>query len=38
MTVLHPGILTDQLDVNTHVVRRHIAERPDRSPAGQLNP
>ncbi len=38
MTVLHPDILTDQLDVNTHVVRRHIVERPDRVPAGQLNP
>ena len=38
ITMLRPGVLTDQLDVNTHVVRRHIAERADRVPAGQINP
>jgi lysophospholipase L1-like esterase len=33
-----PNALMDKLEVGTHVVRRHIAERPDRSPAGLLNP
>ena len=33
-----PNALTDKLEVNTHVVRRHIAERADRVPAGQINP
>ncbi len=32
-----PNALMDKLDVNTHVIRRHIAEQPDRSPAGQLD-
>ena len=33
-----PTALTDKLEVNTHVVRRHLAERSDRVPAGQINP
>jgi lysophospholipase L1-like esterase len=33
-----PNALMDNLEVNTHVVRRHIAEQPDRIPAGQIIP
>ncbi|HQU33711.1 MAG: hypothetical protein B7Z68_00060 [Acidobacteria bacterium 21-70-11] len=33
-----PYALTDKLEVGTRVIRRHIAERPDRVPVGQINP
>ncbi|TAM47373.1 MAG: hypothetical protein EPN53_11845 [Acidobacteria bacterium] len=38
ITMLDPGILTDQLNVNARVIRRHIADRPDRGSAGVVNP
>ncbi|HQT93371.1 MAG TPA: hypothetical protein PK435_01950, partial [Thermoanaerobaculaceae bacterium] len=33
-----PYALTDKLEVGTRVIRRHIAEQPDRVPVGQINP